>query len=65
MELHNQGYLEVKLADFGFTNVVYASRTISGTLTHNAVTSVSDDSKIFERLRACPHQGVLGRERFR
>lgn len=51
MELHNQGFLEVKLADFGLAKV-YASRTVSGTLTYNAGTSVYDDSEIFERLGA-------------
>jgi hypothetical protein len=52
MELHNQWCLEVKLADFSLAKV-YASRTISGTLTHNAgILSVYDNSEIFERLSA-------------
>jgi hypothetical protein len=38
------------LADFSLAKV-YASRTISGTLTHNAGTSVYDNSEIFERLK--------------
>lgn len=46
IELHNQGYLEVKLADFGLAKA-YLNSSISGILTPNAGTSVYGAPEIF------------------
>ncbi|KAG0622176.1 hypothetical protein M758_3G077300 [Ceratodon purpureus] len=48
MELHTEGYLEVKLADFGSAKA-YANSSISGDLTRNTGTTAYGAPEIFEK----------------